>query len=152
MGDPDNWHIDRKVPKNLTPWDGRWETYKVFREMTEDHMVACNPRWHGLIATIEAERSQLTVTRISASNIIPGVSMIDLAIELFAFMGTVIGTTVHKKRLRLAGGEKGNGFEMWRRIFIDNQGGGELADLSGEKFFTNYPKCTDNKHLHDHVE
>ena len=41
---------------------------------------------------------------------------------------------------------------MWRRLFFDNAGGGELADLSGEKFFFNYPRCTDMKHLYEHVE
>ena len=58
MGSTDNWHIDRKTPKNLTPWDGRWESYKCFREMVEDHLVACNPLWQGLIAAIEAEKKQ----------------------------------------------------------------------------------------------
>ena len=132
LGDQNNWHIDRKVPKNLSPWDGRWETYKVFRDMCEDHLVSCNPRWHGLIKMIEAERVQLTTARISASNLIPGTPMNDISNELYAFMGTVVGPTVHKKRLRLAGGERGNGFEMWRKCFVDNQGGGELADLSGD--------------------
>ena len=129
MGNTDNWHIDRKVPKNLTPWDGRWETYKVFRDMVEDHLVACNPSWAALISMIEAERTQITLSRIASSQLIPGVNMVHITNELYAFLGTVVGPTMHKKRLRLAGGEKGNGFEMWRRNFYDNQGGGELADL-----------------------
>ena len=115
-------------------------------------MVACNPLWHYVVEQIEAQKITLTLPRIAASNLIPGVAMITLAHEVYSFLGTIIGATVHKKRLRLAGGEKGNGFEMWRRMFFDNQGGGELADLTGERFFFNYPRCTDAKHLHDHVE
>ena len=133
MGNVDNWHIDRKVPKNLNPWNGKWETYKCFRDMTEDHLVACNPKWYTVIQNIESERAHLTLARIGTSPLLPGVNMLDLTHELFSFLGTVVGESVHKKRLRLAGGEKGNGFEMWRRLFVDNAGGGELADLSGEK-------------------
>ena len=115
MGSLDNWHIDRKVPKNLTPWDGRWESYKCFRDMVEDHLVACNPLWQGLIAAIEAERTQIILDKISKSQMIPKVNLVYVTNELYAFMGRVIGPSAHKKRLRLAGGEKCNGFEMWRR-------------------------------------
>ena len=151
-GSTDNWHIDRKVPKNLLPWDGRWETYKCFRDMAEDHMVSCNPKWHWVIEQIEAEKTPLTLTKIANSNLIPGVSTTDLAHEIYSFLGTIIAASVHKKRVRLAGGEKGNGMEMWRRMYFDNAGGGELADLSGEKFFFNFPRCTNPQHLHDHLE
>ena len=47
MGSSNNWHIERKTPKNLSPWDGKWESYKCFRDMVEDHLVACNPFWQG---------------------------------------------------------------------------------------------------------
>ena len=101
--------------------------------MTEDHMVACNPRWHFVIQKIEEEKTPLTLTRLAASNLIPGVNTLDLAHEIFSFLGTIFASTVHRKRLRLAGGEKGNGMELWRRTFFDNAGGGEMADRSGEK-------------------
>ena len=103
MGSTDNWHIDRKTPKNLVPWDGRWETYKVFRDMTQDHLVACNPLWAGLISIIEKERTQITMAKIQTAQLIPGVNMVHVTNELYAFMGTIIGPNVHKKRLRLAG-------------------------------------------------
>ena len=94
-------------------------------------MVSCNPRWHYVIQAIEAEKTPLTLAKIVSSNLIPGVNMHDLTCEMFSFLGTIISATVHKKRLRLAGGEKGNGMEMWRRLYFDNAGGGEMADLSG---------------------
>ena len=115
-------------------------------------MVSCNPRWHFVIQMIEAEKTPLTLSRLAVSNLIPGVNTLDLAHEMFSFLGTIVAAAVHKKRLRLAGGEKGNGIELWRRTFFDNAGGGEMADLSGEKFFFNYPRCTDLKHLHNHLE
>ena len=102
--------------------------------MTEDHLVSCNPRWHYVIEQVEAQKTPLTLARIATSNLIPGVNTLDLAHELFSFLGTVVCAAVHKKRLRLAGGEKGNGMEMWRRLFFDNAGGGEMADLSGDIF------------------
>ena len=78
--------------------------------MTEDHLVACNPLWQMLLSTIENEKTQLTMARIGVSTLIPGVNLTLVTNELYAFIGTIIGTTVHKKRLRLAGGERGNGF------------------------------------------
>ena len=139
-GNPNNWHIDRKAPKNQPPLDGHWETYTWFRDMAEDHMVSCNPRWHYVIEEIEAEKTPLTLTKITTSNIIPGVNNVDLAHEMFSFLGTIFGAVVQKKRLRLAGGEKGNGMELWRRLYFDNASGGKLADLSGEKCFFQLPQ------------
>ena len=64
VSNPNNWHIDRKAPKNSSPWDGWWETYKSFREMTEDHMVSCNPARHNIISLIEKEKTQRALARI----------------------------------------------------------------------------------------
>ena len=55
--------------------------------------------------------------------------------------------TIYNRRIRWAGGfkEKGNGFEIWRRMHKEYHGSGDGIMLSGLKLLHEYPK-------HDKVE
>ena len=39
--------------------------------------------------------------------------------------------TLYKKRVQLARGVTGNGFAVWRRLFRDNKGSGDVAECEG---------------------
>ena len=63
-------------------------------------------------APLRHSSEKLKTGTIGNNVMMPGVNLILVATELYAFLGTTIGASIHKKRLRLAGGERGNGFEL----------------------------------------
>ena len=146
------WKIDHKVAKNLNVFDGKFENYKVWKSMVEDHLVGCNSDWFHVLAVIEKEKTRLTMDRIGNSSLIPGTDARILATELYAFLGTMLTPSLHKRRLRLVGGERGNGMELWRKLFELNEGGGEMCEVAGEAYFFNFPHITDVKDLGNHID
>ena len=54
-------------------------------------------------------------------------------------------------RLREAVGE-GNGFEYWRKLFIENKGGGETIRFAQRKRFDDFPRCRGISDLEKHLE
>ena len=121
------WKIDHKVPKNLNLFDGKFENYKVWKSMVEDHLIRCNSDWFHVLAVIEKEKTRLTMDRIGNSSLIPGTDARILATELYAFLGTMLTPSLHKRRLRLVGGERGNGMELRRKLCELNEGGERCA-------------------------
>ena len=61
---------------------------------------------------------------------------------------------VYEKRTQYAGGasERGNGFAVWRRLFRDNAGGGDLVEYAGVDVLRTYPQCHSIRNLSNHLD
>ena len=46
----------------------------------------------------------------------------------------------------------GNGFEMWRRLYIDYQGGSTAVELCGVRRLQEFPKCQSIGKLSEHLD
>ena len=67
----------------------------------------------------------------------------DLALDLWNFVSKRLGASIFEKRRKWVGGEEGNGFELWRRIFIEYEGGDDVVQNDGRtrlQAFSSYSK------------
>ena len=74
-----------------------------------------------------------------------------LALALYSFIGMHMTEAAYPLREALAGGEAGNGFELWRRLYQEHKGGSTLIHLQGVRAFRAWPQCKDIRHLNTHV-
>ena len=50
---------------------------------------------------------------------------------------------IYDKRIHLANGvDDGNGFELWRALFVQYEGGNEFVKLDGRTQLQNFPDIT----------
>ena len=47
---------------------------------------------------------------------------------------------MYTRRTQIAGGEFGNGFELWRRLFNEYQGGSDAVEFGGMRRLQEFPK------------
>ena len=66
----------------------------------------------------------------------------ELAKNLWGFLSKRLGPTLYENRIPLAHGCEGNGFELWRRLFVDHEGGDRVIQLDGRTGLQNFPICT----------
>ena len=61
--------------------------------------------------------------------------------HLWTFLGPRLGDDVYGRRVQMAGGEENNGLELWRKMFMDNEGGAEQVALAELRRFHSFPVC-----------
>ena len=54
-----------------------------------------------------------------------------ISTQLWAFVGNHLGPLPYSQRLALVGGEDYNGLELWRKLYLNNEGGAEQVALAG---------------------
>ena len=113
--------------------------YSNWKDKTEDHLYATNPEWIKVLRMIEAEKERISLDRVAAASTFLQVDAVELSHEMCAFFGIAFEDDWVKKRTRLGGGEPYNGFEIWRRLYYTNQGGDDLIEVSGVRYFHNFP-------------
>ena len=61
---------------------------------------------------------------------------------------------LYNNRVQLAGGnaEAGNGFEMWRRLHLNNVGDHEVPEDAGVECLRTYGKCSKLSEVSDHMD
>ena len=57
-------------------------------------------------------------------------------------MSKRLGQDIYDKRLQLAHGVEGNGFELWRALFVEYEGSDEYIALDGRTKLKNFPAIT----------
>lgn len=55
--------------------------------------------------------------------------------------------SVYDRRLQLTNGEDCNGLELWRRLFIEHQGGAEQSMMAGIQSVHRFPRCPHESNL-----
>ena len=58
---------------------------------------------------------------------------------------------VHPRREALASGEECNGFELWRALYVQHEGGSMHVPMHGIRSFHNSPQCKTLSDLNVHV-
>lgn len=61
---------------------------------------------------------------------------------MWVFIGKNVDNELHGRRLALTQNDPDNGFELWRAIFIENEGGAEQVTLGGMSSLHSFPQCT----------
>ena len=70
---------------------------------------------------------------------------------LWTLLGTLMGDEIHPRREALAGGEEGNGLELWRVLYLENEGGAMACHTQGVRGFHTFPKCSNLQDLNVHI-
>ena len=83
---------------------------------------------------------------------IDGISGWDLSTMLESFMVDWFPKNMYRRRVQLAGGELGNGFEMWRLLHIEYRGQNDTVEFGGVRRLQEFPRCTDLKACSAHLD
>ena len=71
---------------------------------------------------------------------------------LESFLIEWISDSMYRRRTQLSGGEKGNGFEMWRLLYAEFQGGSSAVQLGGIRRLQEWPRCNKLENLSAHLD
>ena len=75
--------------------------------------------WRGVLAFIQKGPEGFVADRAwLQNNNIDGVNAWDISTMLEAFIVDWFPKGMYNRRVQLAGGEHGNGFEVWRRLYL----------------------------------
>ena len=58
-----------------------------------------------------------------------------------------MGDHVYSRRVQMVNGETCNGLELWRRLYVENEGGAEQVVMAGLRRLHNFPQCPDRSKL-----
>ena len=61
--------------------------------------------------------------------------------HMWVFIGKNISNDLHGRRLSLTQNDADNGFELWRSLFVENEGGAEQVALGGMSSLHAFPQC-----------
>ena len=144
------WKINPKgFDKGAQKFDGRPEHYRMLWNRVRDHLIAGHQPWGKLLDLVERQRVQLTFQYLAS---IPRVDqarldLVWLSKELWCFLGPRLAEGPYSQRVQMSGGEDRNGLELWRKLYLNNEGGAEQVALAGLKRFHRFPACPSKEKL-----
>ena len=138
------WSIsDKKVSKQLIPFDGNPSNYKNWNERVRDHCKEVNSGWSYVFHAVESSKVKLHLSDCAYWTM-PNGAGVDLrwaSQHLWSFIRSNITNTVHMRCLTLTMNEDDNGFELWRMLFLENEGGAEQVEIAGMNDLHAFPQC-----------
>ena len=138
------WKINPKgFDKDTPKFDGRPEHYRNWWNRLRDHLTGNHQPWGRLLDLVERARVKLSFQHLSSINRVDE-GWIDLpwvAKELWCFLGPRLAEGPYSRRTQLAGGEDRNGIELWRKLYMENEGGAEQVALAGLRRLHRFPTC-----------
>ena len=99
--------------------------YREWRELMRDHLIGANQGYGRSMHEIEKYKTPLTLQYLHANNYLPGmdIDMTWIAKSLWTFMVRHVKPDIRRTFRTLVDGEELNGAELWRMLFVNNQGG-----------------------------
>ena len=139
-----DWSVsDKKVSKALNLFDSNALHYRNWADRIKDHCKEVNPSYAYIFEIIEKEKLPIPMSNLKMHTLRNGVS-VDLnwvANHLWSFIGRNVTDAVHSRRLTLTQNEEDNGIELWRALFVENEGGAEQVQLGGMTTLHAFPPC-----------
>ena len=81
-----------------------------------------------------------------------GYSAWDLAEDLEAFILKHVSDTIyHERRHGRTNGKEGNGFALWKAMFLEYEGNHVLIQMGGRRLFNNWGRCTMKDGIEQHI-
>ena len=125
--------------------------FKLWRDRVVDHLCRSTQRWRGVLDFVQQGLNPIGKAWLQSTNI-DGVNAWDLSTMLEAFLVNYFPKGMYNRRVQLAGGSLGNGFEMWRQLYLDYQGGSDAVQFGGVRRLQEFPKCTSMSKLSEHLD
>ena len=76
---------------------------------------------------VQSGKTALTQKWLLSTNV-DGINAWDLSTMVEAFIVDWFPKAMYNRRAQLAGGERGNGFEMWRLLYLQYQGSSDAVE------------------------
>ena len=133
------------------PWNGDMLKYREWRELLRDHLLGTNQGYGRILHEIEKYRTQLSMNYLICRRSLPGmnIDMLWITKQLWTFLVRHVNRDTRKSFKTLVDGEELNGAELWRSLFVNNNGGAgevEVADLGALHAFPPCPSGADLPH------
>ena len=147
-----DWSVtEKKVSKALQLFDGSALRYRNWAGRVKDHFKEVNINYALIFDLIEKAKTPIPIHTLNMFRLENGiiVDMRWIAQHLWTFIGKNVNDSVHERRLTLTQNEEDNGIELWRSLFIENEGGSEQVELGGMASLHAFPQCpsmTDLQH------
>ena len=141
----------RKENKLLFVFTQDAKDFKLWRNRIMDHFCRSTQLWRWILEYVKKGPSMFHEKWLRNTNV-AGVNAWDLSTILEAFLVDWFPKSMYNRRTQLAGGEFGNGFEMWRRLYIEYQGGSEAVEFGGVRRLQEFPRCTQVNKLSEHLD
>ena len=137
------WNLsDKKVSKALNLFDGHAQNYRNWSDRIKDHCKEINSGYGRIFQFIENNKTRIYSRDLGMGNVDGAVVDFHwLSQHLWVFIGNHINNDLHGRRLSLTQNEQDNGFELWRSLFIENEGGAEQVALGGMSTLHSFPQC-----------
>ena len=139
-----DWSVsDKKVSKALNLFDSNPVHYRNWADRVKDHCKEVNPSYSYIFELIEKEKQPIDMNALQLYTLPNGV-VVDMnwvAKHLWSFIGRNVTDTVHGRRLTLTQNQEDNGIELWRALFVENEGGAEQVQLGGMNSLHSFPQC-----------
>ena len=141
----------RKDNKLLFVFTGDAKDYKLWRDRVLDHMCRSNQRWRQVLDFVQTGTQYISKQWLEGTNI-DGINAWDLAVMFESFVIDWLPKSMYTRRTQIAGGEFGNGFELWRRLYMENQGGDDAITFGGLRRLQEFPRCEQLAKLSEHLD
>ena len=145
------FEISRKKNDLVTNFTQDAKDFKLWRDRVVDHLCRSTQRWRSIPNFVQLGTQPLTQAWLASSNV-DGINAWDLATMLEAYLVDLFPKSMYNRRVQLAGGEMGNGFEMWRLLYVDYQGGSDAVQFGGIRRLQEFPKCSSMAKLSEHLD
>ena len=145
------YSIPRKHTDKLFEFDGGVRQYRLCKERMIDHMSERWPAWREIVAACETHKAPIGWSIVQQMNVL-GFNGTELALDLWCVLSRFLGMDLYSRRKHMSINIDGNGFELWRRLFLENEGASELVALAGKTKPMSFPQCTNKKHLGQPVD
>ena len=140
--------ISKKNIGDLPMFDGEYDRYSHWKNKLSDHCADTNAYWRAILKHIQEANGPIDYNVLAHTRYGNSTGW-DLALDLWNFVSKRIGQTIYEKRNQLANGVEGNGFELWRALFVQFEGGDEFVKLDGRTQLQNFPVMSNTNGISD---
>ena len=71
--------------------------------------------------------------------------------HMWTFIGKHVAEAVYSRRQTLVNGEEDHGIELWRALYVENEGGAEQVIVGGMNNFHTFPRCDRPENLQTYI-
>ena len=93
----------------------KWQAGNIGHPQLIDHCAVSTTRWKRILKNCEASGGPIKMQYLKALAIEQGYTAWDLSEDLEGFVVKYVNESLYNRRYADTGGEKGNGFEMYRK-------------------------------------
>ena len=127
----DEWQISYKFCDHLFKLDsGDAPKFIDWRDHITDHLAQTNSVWKSLLTYAKECTEPISFTNLKSVHYGPHDGLV-ISQRLWNFVIRWLGPNYYRRRLQLAQGMDGNGFELWRRLHADLEGGDVITQNAG---------------------